>query len=141
MPIFVTPMSAVVDRLIVTNSRIVLLFPMTTRVSSPRYLRSWGGAPMEANWKMRLFSPMSVWLWMTTLGPMMVPFPIVTPGPITLNGPISTLSAIFASGDMTAEGCMFIFVPLRRKAHSERRGAGTGRRFRPAASCARGVMG
>ena len=69
-------MSAVVDRLIVTYSLMVLWLPMTTRVGSPRYFRSWGGPPMEANWEIRHSSPMSVWDSMTTWGPMIVFFPI-----------------------------------------------------------------
>ena len=104
----VTPMSWTVDRLIVTYSRIMLWLPMTTRVGSPRYFRSWGAPPMEANWAIRLSSPMSVWVSMTTWGPMIVFFPIWTSGPMMLYGPTSTPSASVASGEMIAVGWIFI---------------------------------
>jgi hypothetical protein len=84
LPIRVTPPPPAVPMLTVTYSRNVLPSPMTTSVSSPRYLRSWGVPPMTAYGWMTLFRPIVVrpvtvtWFWMT------VPGPIVTEGPTTL---------------------------------------------------------
>ncbi|SUZ81625.1 uncharacterized protein METZ01_LOCUS34479 [marine metagenome] len=46
MPITVFP-CAIVPRLIVTDSRMITLFPMTVMVFSPEYFRSWGASPIE----------------------------------------------------------------------------------------------
>ena len=50
----------------VANSRTTLSSPITRAVSSPAYLRSWGTAPTEANWKIRLRSPIAVSFSITT---------------------------------------------------------------------------
>jgi hypothetical protein len=71
----------------VQNSRTVLRSPMTSSVTSPRWLAScqmsWDGAPMELNWKKRLSRPIVVRPSMTQCGPTVVPAPMRTCGPIT----------------------------------------------------------
>ena len=56
----VTPPPPAVPMCTVANSRIRFPFPITRRVCSPAYLRSWGMAPMAANWKIALSCPMVV---------------------------------------------------------------------------------
>ena len=83
LPITVSPVPVTVPRCRVANSRTWLPSPRRSQVCSPAYLRSWGGAPTEANWKMRLSRPISVQLSMTACAPIVVPAPIVTPSPMT----------------------------------------------------------
>ena len=56
-PIVVCPPPPAVPRWMVTNSRKTLRWPMTSRVCSPRYFRSCGGRPIEANGKISVPSP------------------------------------------------------------------------------------
>jgi hypothetical protein len=50
LPTRVTPCSLKVPVLKVQNSRTVLRSPMTSSVTSPPWLMSWGIAPIDANW-------------------------------------------------------------------------------------------
>jgi hypothetical protein len=65
-----------------TYSRTTLSSPMSVLVGSPPYLRSCGISPTDANWKMRLRSPMRVRPAITACDAITVPLPIVTPGPM-----------------------------------------------------------
>ena len=58
-PIRVTPPPPAVPRWTVVPSRNTLRSPISTRVSSPRYLRSCGTRPIELNGKKRLRSPIA----------------------------------------------------------------------------------
>jgi hypothetical protein len=49
-----------VPRWMVVNSRMRLSSPISRREGSPRYLRSCGAAPTEANWKIWLRAPIVV---------------------------------------------------------------------------------
>src|SRR5207302_2941924 len=83
---------------IVTYSRIVLWRPMLNEESSPRYLRSCGSKPIEANGKMRVPSPIIVRPSTTTCDISRTPAPSSTCPPRTQYGPMTTSSAKFAPG-------------------------------------------
>src|SRR2546427_5337151 len=101
----VTPLSCAVPALIDTNSRITFSSPITVRVGSPVYFRSWGISPIDAKEKTRLLRPRVVHPARTTCAPMTLPSPTVTSGPTTVKGPISTPAAIFAPAATIAEEC------------------------------------
>ena len=82
-PTRVTPASCTVPVLMVTNSRMVLPAPISSRVGSSAYFLSCGGAPMLVNGKMRLSVPMVVCPSITPCAPIVVPAPMRTCGPMT----------------------------------------------------------
>src|SRR5688572_6191514 len=90
--------------LTVTNSRIVVLSPISTVVGSFSNLRSCGIAAMTAPGKIRQFLPTRAPSIMVTLLPIQVPSPISTFWCMTLNGSTFTLVASLAFGWMYVWG-------------------------------------
>src|SRR5258706_5305204 len=84
---------------------------MTSRLSSPRYLRSCGAEPSVANWKIRLPWPIVVLPSITACDLMRVPLPIRTPGPMTLYGPTSTSRSSSARGSTRAVSWILVMLP------------------------------
>ena len=82
LPTRVMPASWLVPRLMVTYSRMVLPSPISTRVGSPAYFLSCGGAPIDAQCQMRLLRPMRVWPSSTTWAPIQLPSPTSTCSPM-----------------------------------------------------------
>ena len=66
-----------------TNSRTMFPSPISRVLGSPRYLRSCGGAPTLANWKMRQPAPIVVRPVTTACGPIHESRPTRTCGPTT----------------------------------------------------------
>src|SRR5262245_7291850 len=108
LPTLVNPASWEVPRLMVTYSRNVLSSPISTRVGSPAYFLSCGGAPIEAECQMRLRRPMRVWPSSTTCAPTQLPSPTSTCSPITLYGPTSTSAASRAPACTIAVGWILL---------------------------------
>jgi hypothetical protein len=104
LPTRVIPTSCAVPRLMVTYSRIVLSSPISTRVGSPAYFLSCGGAPIEQKCQMRLRRPTRVWPSSTTWEPIQLASPTSTCSPTTEYGPTSTSGARRAPGCTIAVG-------------------------------------
>ena len=107
----VSPPPPCVPRWIVTNSRKMFFLPMTTRVFSPRYLRSCGIRPIEANGKICVSSPISVQPSMSAEAPIRQCLPMRTCGPIVANGPTMVPSPISAFGWTMARGSIVRRAP------------------------------
>ncbi len=103
-PTRVTPPPATVPRFTVTYSRMVHPSPISTRVSSPRYFTSCGGAPIDAKEYTRVPFPIRAWHSMTACAPILHPSPSVTWGPTTAYAPTSTPFPSVAPGSMIAVG-------------------------------------
>ena len=83
----VSPPPPTVPRWMVTHSRKTLPRPITRRVRSPRYFRSWGGRPIDANGKICVSSPTVVSPSMIAEAPIGTLRPSTTCGPTTACGP------------------------------------------------------
>src|SRR5580698_8583985 len=115
LPMRVTPLSCVVPRFTVTDSRNTLRSPISRRVGSPLYFLSCGASPSEANWNILLSRPIRVGPLITACGPIQVPEPMTTSAPITENGPISTSAATCACGETTARESIILPLALLRR--------------------------
>ena len=78
----VTPPPPTVPVWTEANSRTMFPSPISSRVSSPRYLRSCGGAPTTAWAKIRLPVPSVVLPSTTACAPTVLPGPMRTLGPM-----------------------------------------------------------
>ena len=95
LPTTVFPL-ALVPLLIVTNSRIVVLSPISTVLSSPANFKSWGTAPITAPGKIVQFLPILVPSKIVAFEPILEPSSMTTFLSMVTNGSITTLGAIFA---------------------------------------------
>src|SRR5579871_6195891 len=85
-----------VPRLIVTYSRIVVLSPTSTYVTSPLNLRSCGSPPSTLPTPTVTFEPSFTFSWSVARGWSTEPGPTTHPGPTMANGPISASFATSA---------------------------------------------
>src|SRR6056297_3213290 len=111
-PTRVTPPPPSVPVFMVTCSRMRLCAPITSRVASPRYLRSCGISPMHENGKTTVPSPISVAPLTTTWDLSVTPGASRTCGPTWQNGPIRQPSPISAPGSTTAAGWIMVSLAL-----------------------------
>src|SRR6266566_937001 len=88
------------------NSRTMFPSPISRVLGSPRYLRSCGGAPTLANWKMRQPAPIVVRPVTTACGPIHESRPTRTCGPTTAYASTTTPVSSSAPGATTAVGWM-----------------------------------
>src|SRR6056297_1335806 len=109
-PTRVTPPPPSVPVFMVTCSRMRLCAPITSRVASPRYLRSCGISPMHENGKTTVPSPISVAPLTTTWDLSVTPGASRTCGPTWQNGPIWQPAPISAPGSTTAAGWIAVSV-------------------------------
>ncbi len=103
-PIRVTPPPPAVPRWTVVPSRNTLRSPISTRVASPRNLRSCGTRPIELKGKKRFPSPTRVSPSITTCDSTTVRRPRRTLSPITQKGPTRTPGSRTAPAATRASG-------------------------------------
>src|SRR5512133_2085751 len=94
----------------VTNSRMVTLFPIFTIVSSPANFRSCGTAEITAPGNIRQFLPILAPSMIVTFDPIQVPSSITTFLSIVTKGSITTFGATLACGFTYASGWFIILL-------------------------------
>ena len=100
-PIVVLPV-AVLPRLIVQYSRMIVPLPISTHVSSPLYLRSCGSFPMTVPYPIFTPSATRVLRSITACAAMLQRSLTVTRGPMTQYGPTDTSAPSSAVGSTSA---------------------------------------
>src|SRR6056297_1735707 len=121
-PTRVTPPPPSVPVFMVTCSRMRLRAPISSRVASPRYLRSCGISPMQENGKITVPSPISVAPLTTTWDLSVTPGASRTCGPTWQNGPTWQPSPISAPGSTTAAGWIMVSLMESILRHVHHRG-------------------
>src|SRR5690606_19226271 len=99
-----------VPRLMVTHSRIVVLSPISTVVTSPSNFKSCGSPEITAPGNILQLLPIRAPSIMVTLGPTHVPSPMTTSLCMVLKGSMTTFGAIEASGWMYDNGCIIYYL-------------------------------
>ena len=86
------------------------MFPISKKVFSPSYFKSWGISPNIAPWNILQLFPILVFSFITEDEEIWVSFPIVTLSSIITNGPIFTLSPIIAFSLTIAVKCILLLI-------------------------------